>query len=952
MADFYQLDMGPASSPTPPTPTTPAYTLIPSPPSSTPSSSIVFPTLTSPPPALDTSSLNPTPVLFSPPRKPCSPPASARVFTWDPPPVGSSVSDSSSSVFSSMDDRTPVWPMSSSTSSLMTHSQVSLPSPLHRVSSSGLWASSESGDWKTGRNVARQIDLLSDAQVRTVLASLISSQSVPMLDVMGAIESVQDAGVGSVETRNWNEEFQSLVASIDDSVILAEHKKFRKLASLAKDFVYAAQTYGKVIISEKYLPHQAKTIKPVAMGGIAGGVKYVVHGILFKFAIDTTGVFGGDDEVAEKVAADEMRALQAVYNAQVPGLSLPLMVLINFRGFRLIASSQLPISDETLVYGSSDAGGHVFNADQAFGTIMKNVASKLLLSEHLVGGVGGLDPEAKLLYGPADIEGHCGYDGRRYMIDFARLFPLLPRLNVSGKVPIRTKFRPEFLVRMGARVSSDAFTKFATPGPESEAENAKILDLYVALVNTCIPEAAAELDADASSRAVGGGGTNGNLDGAGTVGDLLRTDPHLSSPSFVCVRLRRAGINLRFLGCVRMHVQDPAWRLRLLVEMVARAVNTDLRAKLRAKMAAVKVPSEEPYREVVVDHLNLVFGSRDAARAYWDGPLSSSVCGRYTAFKVERQGEEGKKVVEVVVDDVPCGPDLFEAVREGDGLSALFARVVSLAGIGIVEAAVRAASESGAMFTQKRPFSGTDVVSMNEQVKTLTLIPYAEGTLHFIHARALQRSKDERDRTESARIRGLAKEQFNAVLEVTEDPATLTNFGFLLEDLEKDTAGALAYYERALSVDKAYVRALYYSAMVYERKMKDMETAEAYYLRAIEADPNHTNALKDFAHFCYTRLDQADRARSLFARAVASDPLHVKAAVMYARFCLAVGDEMDAVLVQVENVRQSSLRSEYFPWPVLNGLKSMKKSMRANGYEDAAVVVEGVMRELHASIPR
>merc|ERR1712065_57571 len=128
-----------------------------------------------------------------------------------------------------------------------------------------------------------------------------------------------------------------------------------------------------------------------------------------------------------------------------------------------------------------------------------------------------------------------------------------------------------------------------------------------------------------------------------------------------------------------------------------------------------------------------------------------------------------------------------------------------------------------------------------------------------------------------------------------------------------------------------------------------MGTAEAYYLRAIEADPNHTNALKDFAHFCYTRLDQADRARSLFARAVASDPLHVKAAVMYARFCLAVGDEMDAVLVQVENVRQSSLRSEYFPWPVLNGLKSMKKSMRANGYEDAAVVVEGVMRELHAS---
>lgn len=31
------------------------------------------------------------------------------------------------------------------------------------------------------------------------------------------------------------------------------------------------------------------------MGGVAGGEKYLVEGIFFKFAIDAFGVYGGDD---------------------------------------------------------------------------------------------------------------------------------------------------------------------------------------------------------------------------------------------------------------------------------------------------------------------------------------------------------------------------------------------------------------------------------------------------------------------------------------------------------------------------------------------------------------------------------------------------------------------------------------------------------------------------------
>lgn len=79
----------------------------------------------------------------------------------------------------------------------------------------------------------------------------------------------------------WNDQFQK-IRKMDEGL-----DKYRKLSNLAHDFVYAAQTYGRIIISERYLSNEQKTIKPKSMGGIAGGEKYIVQGILFKFAVDT-----------------------------------------------------------------------------------------------------------------------------------------------------------------------------------------------------------------------------------------------------------------------------------------------------------------------------------------------------------------------------------------------------------------------------------------------------------------------------------------------------------------------------------------------------------------------------------------------------------------------------------------------------------------------------------------
>ena len=46
---------------------------------------------------------------------------------------------------------------------------------------------------------------------------------------------------------------------------------------------------------------------------MSGGEKFIVGGILFKFAIDKYGIFGGNTYNSQKVAANELRGNQDVH---------------------------------------------------------------------------------------------------------------------------------------------------------------------------------------------------------------------------------------------------------------------------------------------------------------------------------------------------------------------------------------------------------------------------------------------------------------------------------------------------------------------------------------------------------------------------------------------------------------------------------------------------------------
>ena len=172
---------------------------------------------------------------------------------------------------------------------------------------------------------------------------------------------------------DWNAMFQETLDLPETNEAQVLHK-YERLSSLAHDFVETAQRIGTLIISEAHLPVSAKTLLPVNIGGEAGGEKWLSMGILFKFAVDWKHFYGGDAR-AMKSAGHELKSLMRYY--QCEGIRVPLMALIDYRGYRLVAQSVLPISHDTLVYGSCNSGKTVCNSSPQFSEKMRRAGEKL-----------------------------------------------------------------------------------------------------------------------------------------------------------------------------------------------------------------------------------------------------------------------------------------------------------------------------------------------------------------------------------------------------------------------------------------------------------------------------------------------------------------------------------------------------------------------------------------------
>jgi Clustered mitochondria len=187
---------------------------------------------------------------------------------------------------------------------------------------------------------------------------------------------------------------------------------------LVDEFTSNATVLAKRIISEMFLPDHRKTIKPVDAGGIAGGLKFIEQGTFFKFALDVFNIYDGDGNAA-KAAGHEINGLmnllrvcqlRAIFSESTRAdtlllgkLHFPLMAVVRYRGYSMICTSLVPISGQSLIYGSDDGGKTVHADVDEVNRLVEVCATRLNLKGHWVGF-----NEKKFLHLPGDIEVWCG----------------------------------------------------------------------------------------------------------------------------------------------------------------------------------------------------------------------------------------------------------------------------------------------------------------------------------------------------------------------------------------------------------------------------------------------------------------------------------------------------------------------------------------------------------------
>eukprot|EP01087_Luapelamoeba_hula_P014241 TRINITY_DN4145_c0_g1_i4.p1 TRINITY_DN4145_c0_g1~~TRINITY_DN4145_c0_g1_i4.p1 ORF type:complete len:1436 (-),score=334.66 TRINITY_DN4145_c0_g1_i4:290-4597(-) len=417
------------------------------------------------------------------------------------------------------------------------------------------------------------------------------------------------SGEKLMELRNWNNEMRQILTYGPTAIGSQETSK---VASLGFDFVRCAETYAKIIINELSLAWEHKTIKPVNVGGIAGGEKYVVHGIMFKFCLDqllisgdhSVWMYGGrerNDENAMKTGGLELQGLSNWFSQLIPGLCFPLMAMIDYKGFRIIATSLLPLTKTSLRYGSADGGRTVLAQDPTLNKIMDDAAAGMNLKKHNVGF------KRVPISGPGDIEGHLGTDGNYYLLDFARTFPpAAPEFDDNGlpKEPRAVFFRmlrPELVKTNKVPLSSDAFTGWGNYDENRKQSQQEVQEATNRIKTECIPALVGELQSidiatvsDNYFESMRGGN-------AKTMHKLLEM-------TNLTARMHARGVNVRYLGHLRAVIAHPAWRVLLNSIAIARLLKNKLRAKLRAVVRSTN-SSEAACRQLVAEFFNtLLFG--------------------------------------------------------------------------------------------------------------------------------------------------------------------------------------------------------------------------------------------------------------------------------------------------------------------------------------------------------
>jgi alpha-tubulin suppressor-like RCC1 family protein/tetratricopeptide (TPR) repeat protein len=541
----------------------------------------------------------------------------------------------------------------------------------------------------------------------------------------------------SESSRNWNKEFQELL-SLPTSTLAEQITKQNALRKFCADFYAVAEEIGKVIVSEVNLV--SKTYPPVNIGGIAGGEKYIVNNIFFKFCIDAKNLYGGD-EWARKVANLELLGLNGYVNCQmsVPIIHFPLVMLLEYRGYRLIASTVVPIGNNTLVYGSGDAGKTVEKKIEAVNIAMDECAKLMNIKPHKTNS-------GVMISAPIDIEVHQGHDGFYYVLDTARVFPpeypsgyftaiLLsekPTKYVGSKVDVKRDMVMKQIAKSMQVINlSEGVLFYADKGRINKLAsalagktirgNALLIYglegriLYYQLRPEFVKNYAYPLNPDACFGFCKDNMQVHNREVQEATSYLTqvvipkfaqmlnKNELYIITTSQLTAEMHKHGINLRYLGLLRSMVHDNPYVKSVI--FTAMVINC-LKNYVRRKMRLVDDCDNETVKKMVARYFNCLLGQSDVSDFYWCQLLKVQIEAKY--------GQYGQCLI---TSELAVDYDLRKVIIK-ETLLQLLSRAT---GVHFIDSVNQTFQTNPSAFERDSPFSSADIKEISSQRKILDI---------------------------------------------------------------------------------------------------------------------------------------------------------------------------------------------------------------------------------------
>ncbi|KAI8809574.1 clustered mitochondria-domain-containing protein [Cladochytrium replicatum] len=414
----------------------------------------------------------------------------------------------------------------------------------------------------------------------------------------------------------WNNRYQSLLSiSLDgpDSCL----RQDIMILELVGQFQEAACSLAKKIIDEyHFAPNQAQAEPKLS---------YSFDGITLHFATNYESANPGEIDEAKAKTSQELRALDVVNRARA-GLATCLMCTFDYKGFRMVAYADVPLTHKTLV---QKVHADCLRVDDGATERLAIVGKSVHLRTHTVNVTDVRRVQVPLSTG-AEVH-YFSQTQTYYTVNVHDMFPMdyYPAHNneennrrnhshismteadlQTGPDPMK-RLRAEFLRAYGDKLNlslvSEAFTLCSGANDrEREVADTEAMRAARFLREQWIPSFIKRLD-------------------------TLIVRPVDSMT--LSLEMHRAGVNIRYLGYIAKLSQVPYIRDLVCIEMVARASKHIFQSRVRGailhfrSVGATNIDDE--MRGYVANWFSTVLGVGERTRKFWDEKLKPEIMEKY-----------------------------------------------------------------------------------------------------------------------------------------------------------------------------------------------------------------------------------------------------------------------------------------------------------------------------------